>query len=175
MSKPPVRHTRQVETRLLAEYLKERVLPHPFIQKVPLGGIDEELIAKEGTRRAIGFSRPFRPEVDAVVIYDSVIEVIEAKIFKIVDGIAKLPLYASLVPTTPELARYMPRKVGMRLVVPWCSDLVWQMAENMSVVVEIFCPGWVKDEVERYHRYWTADYKRERDEKRKLREYFGVE
>lgn len=175
MSKPEPRKTRQVETRLVAEYLKERVLPHFFIQRVPLGNIDEELVARIGTRAALGISRPFRPEVDAVVIYEGVIEVVEAKIFKIVDGIAKLPLYASLVPHTPELKKYMPRRVGMRLVVPWTSPTLWAMAEKMNVTVEVFCPEWVKEEVERYHSYWTADYRRLREEKQKLRAYFGVE
>ncbi len=63
-----VRKTQQVETRLVAEYLKETYSQFPHISAVPLGVVSETLMAQEGYAKAIRMSRPNRPEVDAVVL-----------------------------------------------------------------------------------------------------------
>lgn len=160
---------------MVAEYGRDRILPHRFIQRQPLGKIDERLVADYGLAKALKYSRPFRPEVDAVAVLPDSLVLIEAKIFKIIDGMAKLPLYASLVPHTPELKEYLPRSIIMRLVVPWTSDNLIIMAKSAGVEIDLFCPEWVESEVERQHRYWTADYRRQRDEKNRMIRYFGLE
>ena len=164
----------QVEVRLVAEYCKQHFLPHPYLQKVPLGKIDERIVAEVGLPRAIRYSRPFRPEIDAIGVLPGALVLVEGKIFKIIDGLAKLPIYASLVPHTPELREYLPRQLIPRLVVPWISDNLEIMAREASVELVLFCPEWVADEVKRMHHYWTADYRRARDERNKMIQYFGL-
>jgi len=169
------RKTRQVETRLIAEYLKERYPEFPFIMKQPLGAVSEELMKTEGYERAIKVMRPFRPEVDAVVILPAHLLIIEAKVWSIVDGLAKLPLYKSLVPATPELKQFFPREIMMQLVVGWTNTNLQIMARDMDVEVKVFRPDWVVEVVEGLHKYWTREYQQAREDKLKMQKYFGVE
>ena len=169
------RKSRQVETRLIAEYLKERYPEFTFIMKQPLGVVSEELMKKEGYQKALGVMRPFRPEVDAVVILPSYFLIIEAKVWSIVDGLAKLPLYKSLIPVTPELKQYMPREVMMQLVVGWTNPNLEIMARSLDVEIKLYCPDWLKQVVEDMHYYWTREYQDARQKKIKMRKYFGVE
>ena len=169
------RKSRQVETRLVSEYIKERYSAFPVIVKQPLGVVSDELMREEGYARALRISRPFRPEVDAVVILPRHLLIIEAKVWSIVNGLAKLPLYKSLVPLTPELRQYMPRQVLMQLVVGWTNTNLKVMARDQGVEVQVFCPPWLEEVVESMHHYWTREYQEERQKKLKMREYFGVD
>ena len=98
------RKSRQVETRMISEYLKENYSEFSYILNVPLGAVPEDIMRKEGYQRALGLSRPFRPMADAVVILPNYLLLVEAKVWNVVNGLAKLPLYKALVPVTPELA-----------------------------------------------------------------------
>ena len=169
------RKSRQVETRLVSEYLKANYPEFPVIMKQPLGVVSEELMKKEGYKRALGLTRPFRPEVDAVVVLPHNLLIIEAKVWSIVNGLAKLPLYKSLVPVTPELKQYMPRGVIMQLVVGWTNPNLEIMARGLDVEVKLYCPDWLQEVVAGMHNYWTREYQEERQKKIAMREYFGVE
>ena len=169
------RKSRQVETRLVAEYLKEHYSSFSFIMKQPLGAVPEEYLKEYGWKKTLGILRPFRPEVDAVVILPSYLLIVEAKVWSIVDGLAKLPLYKSLVPVTPELKQFMPREVLMQLVVGWTNPNLEIMARSMDVEVKVYCPAWMEEVIEGMHKYWTREYQDERQKRLKMREYFGVD
>jgi len=112
--------------------------------------------------------------VDAVAVEHGRLVFIEAKVFKLVDGLAKLPLYASLLPTTPELHDKKDLQVVMRLVAPWTSPNVETMARSQGIEVVVFSPAWIADYVEQYQHYWTAEYREARAERQRLREELGV-
>jgi len=169
------RKSRQVEVRLVAEYLKKEYSKFTFITKQPLGIVSEEYLKEFGWKKALGITRPFRPEVDAVVILPRYLLIIEAKVWSIVNGLAKLPLYKSLVPVTPELKQYMPREVIMELVVGWTNPNLEIMARDMGVRVKIYCPDWLGEVVDGMHKYWTREYRAERAKKLKMREYYNLE
>jgi hypothetical protein len=169
------RKSRQVETRLVAEYLKENFSKFTFITKQPLGKVSETLMAEEGYKRAINLSRPFRPEVDAAVILPRHILIVEAKVWNIISGLGKLPLYKSLVPFTPELQQYMPREVLMELVVGWTNPNLELMARDAGVRVRLYCPEWLQEVVESQHKYWTREYQDVRQKKLRMREVYGLE
>jgi hypothetical protein len=169
------RKSRQVETRLISEYLKDRYSHFTFITKQAVGKVPEDLMASEGYKRAVGLSRPFRPEVDAVVILPRHLIVVEAKVWNIINGLAKLPLYKSLVPVTPELQKYMPREVLMQLVVGWTNDNLEIMAREIGVTVKVYCPDWLKPIVDGMQKYWTSDAVRDREYKKKMREMYGLD
>jgi hypothetical protein len=169
------RKSRQVETRMVAEYLLKTYPKYTFITKQPLGKIPEELQAKEGFKRAVGLMRPYRPEVDAVVILPGALLLVEAKVWNIINGLAKLPLYKSLVPVTPELKQYQHLNVLMELVVGWTNDNLEIMARDLDVRVRMYCPDWLNEIVQGMHKYWTSEYQQQRQDKLKLREYYGIE
>uniref|UniRef100_A0A6M3XLH3 Nuclease n=1 Tax=viral metagenome TaxID=1070528 RepID=A0A6M3XLH3_9ZZZZ len=169
------RKSRQVETRMISEYLKENYDGFTFILNVPLGSVSEDLMREEGYKRAIGLSRPFRPIADAVVILPSYLLLVEAKVWNVVNGLAKLPLYKSLVPITPELKEYMPRGTLMQLVVGWTNPNLQIMARAAGVELKVYRPLWLEEVVESQHRYWTREYRDQREKRLQMREFFGVD
>lgn len=169
------RKSRQVETRMISEYLKEHYSGFPFIMNVPLGVVSEDLMREEGYKKALGMSRPFRPMADAVVILPNYLLLIEAKVWNVVNGLAKLPLYKSLVPVTPELKQYTPQNVLMQLVVGWTNPNLHVMARDAGVDLKVYHPLWLEEVVEDMHKYWTREYRDRREKKLRMREFFGVE
>lgn len=160
---------------MVSEYILANYGQFHVILTQPLGAVDEKLVQEEGTARAIALSRPFRPEVDAIVLLPRYFLIIEAKVWNIINGLAKLPLYKSLVPFTPELKQYQPREVLMQLVVGWTSTNLEIIARDMGVQVVEFHPPWLEEVVEGMHKYWTKEYREERQKKLELREYFGIQ
>lgn len=169
------RKTRQIETRALSEYLLKNYSNFPTISKQPLGQLPHHLVESEGIKRAMGLMRPFRPEVDGLVILPRYIILIEFKVKAVIDGLAKLPMYKSLVQFTPELQEFFPREIIMQLVVGWTNPNLEIMARSAGVTVKVFCPPWLSEYVEEFHKYWTAEYRQKREEKLKLRELMGLE
>lgn len=169
------RKTQQVEVRLVSEFLLKEYPKFETIRAQPLGRVNDSLLASVGYEKGIKMMRPFRPEVDAVVVLPRHLVIIEAKIWNVINGLAKLPLYKSLVPFTPELQRYMPREIIMELVVGWTNDNLAIMARDLDVRVKVFCPAWIEEVVQKMHQYWTRDYQEARQKKLEMREYFGVE
>lgn len=169
------RKSRQVETRMISEYLKENYAGFTFILNIPLGSVSEDLQRKEGYKRALGLSRPFRPIADAVVILPNYLLLVEAKVWNVVNGLAKLPLYKTLVPITPELMEYRPRGVIMQLVVGWTNPNLELMARAADVELKVYRPLWLEEVVESMHRYWTREYRDQREKRLAMREFFGVE
>ncbi len=168
------RRNRQVETRMVSEYLLQHYASFPRLTMVPLGAVDDQLQVQYGYAKAIRMSRPFRPEVDAVVILPRHLLLVEAKVWKVVDGLAKLPLYKSLVATTPEFREYKDLEVIMELVVGWTNVNLETMARAAGVAVKVYSPPWLADEVSRMQSYWTAEYQSERQKKLEMQDYFGV-
>ena len=169
------RKTRQVETRMVSEYIKTNYAQFTVLTAQPVGAIPEALMASEGYQKALGVMRPYRPEVDAIVVLPNHLLLIEAKVWNVINGLAKLPLYKSLIPVTPELKEYMPRDILMELVVGWTNTNLEIMALSAGVAVKVFAPAWLVEVVQSMHKYWTTEYRQERERKLALRDYFGVE
>jgi len=169
------RKTQQVETRLVAEYVKVNYSQFPAITNQPLGVVSAELMAEIGYSKAISMSRPNRPEVDAIVLLPRYFLIIEGKVWHIVDGMAKLPFYASLIPVTPELKEYQPREVIMELVVPWTNPNLEIMCREHNIQLRVYKPDWISDVVNRVTEYSTREYRLAREEKLRNRELLGLE
>jgi hypothetical protein len=169
------RKTQQVETRLVAEYLKDKYSKFPFISKQPLGPVSTDLMAEVGYQKAINMSRPSRPECDAIVLHPNWLILIEAKVWHIVDGMAKLPLYKSLIPFTPELKEYATRPVEMELVAAWTNPSLEIMCRSAGIRLVVYHPEWINDVVNRVKDYGTREYRMAREEKLRNRELLGLD
>lgn len=165
----------QVETRLIAEYCKDRYSAFPFTLKQPLGTVGEDLARQLGYQKALALARPSRPEADAVVRHSMGLILIEAKVWHIIDGLAKLPLYKALVPVTPELADYRDREVLMEIVVPWTNPNLETMAASVGAHVVLYKPIWIEEVVERVQQYTTREYREARENKNRMRELLGLD
>jgi hypothetical protein len=169
------RKTQQVESRMISEYMLQTYSESRFVLGQPLGKVSEALMRDEGYQKALGVSRPFRPEVDALVFLPNTLLLVEAKVWQVINGLAKLPLYKSLVPFTPELRDYKDYPVEMLLVVAWTNSNLEIMARDAGVKLAVYCPAWLADVVNAQHLYWTADYRRAREDKLKLRDMLGLD
>ena len=160
---------------MMSEYVASEYKDFPYMLAVPLGRIPDDVIKDVGYTQAIAFMRPYRLEVDAIVVLPRYLILIEAKVFKTIDGLAKLPLYKSLVPFTPELAQYADREVIMELVVGWTNPNLDIMARDAGVRLKVYAPDWLAAVVEDYHKYWTKEYRDARNQKLELRTMYGID
>jgi hypothetical protein len=100
--------------------------------------------------------------------------IVEAKIFKYMDGLSKLPIYQSLVKSTPELAHW-PQDIEMRLLLPAPITWVLQAASDMGVkVITDFVPEYIKRVWDERDKYWTKDAVTARAEKKRKLEEAGI-
>lgn len=169
------RKSRQVEVRMVSEVLLKYYAKFPSRTGVPLGKIDDKLMATQGYQKAILMSRPYRPEADAVVFLPRYLLLIEAKVWNVVNGLAKLPLYKSLIADTPELAEFKGQDILMEEWVGWTNDNLETMARSAGVTIKVYDPPWLDEVVAGMHNYWTADYQRERQRILETRQNLGLE
>lgn len=157
---------REIEPRWVAEYVAT-FFPREIVKlRTPLGSIPQSLVDEFGADKALRLYRPSRPEVDACVLKKRRIIIIEAKIFKFMDGLSKLPVYRSLIASTPELADFAGWPVDMQLLVAKKVSWVEEAAIKQGIEVVEWSPPWVTQVWEERNKYWTADALLER-EKRK--------
>jgi len=162
---------RELEPRWVSEYMAATYPKAEVRMRVPLGPIPKETSADYGLMKGLRVYRPWRPEVDAAARWTNKTILVEAKIFKYMDGLSKLPVYKSLLPDTPELAHW-PTDVIMELLIPAPITWVLSAAQNQGVrVVHTFVPDYIKQVWEERDKYWTKEAIEQREErKRKLQE-----
>ena len=162
---------RELEPRWVSEYMAATYPKAEVRFRVPLGPIPKETQADYGLMKGLRVYRPWRPEVDAAARWMNKTILVEAKIFKYMDGLSKLPVYKSLLPTTPELA-YWPKDVVLELLLPVSINWVEAAAREQNIkVVSHFVPDYIKQVWEERDKYWTKDAVSLREErKRKLQE-----
>jgi len=148
---------REIEPRWVAEYVAATWPKAQVIYRCPLGSIPEDVERAYGVAKGARIYRPWRPEVDACVLLPGALFLIEGKIFKVMDGLSKLPVYRSLVPLTPELRPYADLPVRMKLLVVKPLPWVRQAAQQMGVELVEYAPNWVVQIWEERDKYWTPE------------------
>lgn len=87
---------------------------------------------------------------------------VEGKIFKVIDGLAKLPIYKDLWPSTPEAREMKNWPVEMRLVAPRTAPWFEEAARAKNITVVVYRPDWVDEYELEYQKYWTKEYRESR-------------
>jgi len=162
---------RELEPRWVSEYMAQTYPKAEVRLRVPLGPIPDATSKDYGLMKGLRVYRPWRPEVDAAARWTNKTIIVEAKIFKYMDGLSKLPVYKSLLQSTPELAHW-PTDVIMELLIPAPITWVISAAGNSGVkVVSHFVPDYIKHVWEERDKYWTKDAIEAREaRKRRLQE-----
>jgi len=155
---------RTIEPKWVAWYVTKTWPEAPVRYRCPLGPIPEEFMKIYGRERAIRVYRPWRPEVDALVRWRRKLILLEAKIFKYMDGLSKLPVYKALIPETPELREYWDWTVDMILLIPTKIPWVIAAGRRTGVIVLVEAPEEVLKIWRERDKYWTREaiYKREK-------------
>jgi len=166
---------RDLEPRWVSYYCAKHY-PRDIVKlRCPLGPIPEDLKKAVGEARGIKMYRPWRPEVDGLVILPGAIRLVEAKIFKYMDGLSKLPVYAGLVPTTPELKSWKDLPVQMVLLIPAKIDWVFTAASQQNIAVDTDAPDFIRQAWEERDRYWTKPYVEKREKRKEFMRRQGFE
>jgi hypothetical protein len=166
---------REVEPRWVAEYVTAHYGGYEARYRVPLGPPLTGTAEQMGTEKALRISRPWRPEVDAVIIEPERLILVEGKIFKVMDGLSKLPIYASLVPETPELADHKHKSIVMELLVVRPLSWVLTAAEKAGIKVVEWAPPWIVQIWEERDKYWAPEAVKLRNERKKVLSKLGYE
>ena len=165
---------REIEPRWVSEYIKEFYAKNEVHLRCPLGSIPDELKELYGPAKAARVHRPWRPEVDALVVLPGAIMLIEAKIQKYMNGLSKLPVYKAALMRTPE---FMPmlegRHVLLQLLLPYPIPWIMELAGEMGVQVIDWVPDWVADIWEDRDKYWTPDYQMKRADRKRILKMLG--
>lgn len=164
---------RSIEPRWVSWYIKETYPNAEVRLRCPLGPIPDALKELYGPAKAARVYRPSRPEVDALVILPGALLLIEAKIFKYMDGLAKLPVYGALVPKTPELMVFSKKPVIMHLLIPKAIPWVMAAAPDLGVEVYTHAPAWLMEIWEERDKYWQPDARMRRADRKALLEKLG--
>jgi len=166
---------RDLEPRWVSWYMSKHY-PREIVKlRCPLGPIPEELKKAFGEAKGIKMYRPWRPEVDGLVILPGAIRLVEAKIFKYMDGLSKLPVYASLIPATPELQAWRNLPVQMILLIPAKIDWVMTAASNTGVLVDTDAPDFIIRAWEERDKYWTKPFVEQRERRKEKLKEMGYE
>jgi len=166
---------RDLEPRWVSWYCSKKY-PRDIVKlRCPLGPVPDKLKEAVGEGKAIKMYRPWRPEVDALVILQGAIRLIEAKIFKYMDGLSKLPVYQSLVIATPELRAWRELPVQMVLLIPERIPWVVAAAEKMGVAVDNDAPDYITQAWEERDKYWTKPYIEKREKRKETLKELGYE
>jgi len=166
---------RNIEPKWVSEYCTTFYPDRPVRYGQPLGPIPEDLIKEHGLEKAIRMYRPWRPECDALIINKNKLILVEAKVRKILDGLAKLPIYKRLIPETPELAPYKGWPIVMRLLTvrayePWIT-----IARELGIELVEWAPTWVKEIWIQHDLYWTREAVELRERRKEVLKRLGFE
>lgn len=164
---------RELEPRWVSEYMLKTYPKAEVRLRVPLGPIPKETQQAYGLMKGLRVYRPWRPEVDAAARWMDKTILVEAKIFKYMDGLSKLPVYKSLVPSTPELSVW-PKDVIMELLIPALITWVIAAARDTGVtVVSDFVPDYIKHAWDERDKYWTKEAVQAREDRKRRLEELG--
>jgi len=170
---PKMKRYRVVEPRWVAEYCTEFYPKDIVLYRCPLGMPPKEVRFGVSLKKALQLYYPYRPKVDALIVTPTAIILVEAKVWKYIDGLSKLPVYAALVKQTPELEKYLPRPVIKRLLVPIIPQWLLPIAKELNVEIINWAPDWVKEVYLERERYYTPEGEAERARRKEILEKLG--
>jgi len=137
------RDYRPVEARLLSEWLAVRHPDERCLQRVRVGSLHPDLVETgmdDGEIRLLG---AWRRWVDAVIIGDREVTLVEAAVFPDPGDVAQLELYTRLWPATPEFQDYVTLPVRGVLLFAIPDPVVQQLAAERNLTVTYYRPLWV--------------------------------
>ncbi|RLC79332.1 MAG: hypothetical protein DRJ03_23710 [Chloroflexi bacterium] len=135
---------KQRERRYVPEYVDEKFPERvAAFYNMPIGPAPEEL-HKAYPEVPLEHFRRWRFFVDAVVVLQDRMILIEGKIRKPAAGLGQLLIYRALLPQTPELKPYANLPIEMRLVTPRPDPRIIWICSSLGITVDIWTKPWVQ-------------------------------
>lgn len=139
----------QRELRLVSEFvLQEWPRARVFFQRRlgPAPVADPTLELPEPEARFLGGHRRW---VDALVVTDAAVILVEGKLEPTAGVISILQLYERLVRIDPELHPFLDRPIRKLVVWPFDDPVLAEIAAEAGVEIRVFRPPWILDELRR--------------------------
>jgi len=169
----PTKLRAEHETRYVSEWVLQNYPKDTVKYRCPLGTAPDMWLKTMGMEKALRSYRPFRPEVDACIITRNELILIEGKIMRVLDGAAKLIIYRDLVDITPELQHLAPLKRRAIVLTPQPPGWAKTITEKHKIEFEIYKPDWLTDYWEWMNKYWTAEERVEREQRKAILQKTG--
>jgi len=129
---------RPLEEEMLVKYLAKRFTGTSIYTHVRLGSPPPIEIPGLDPEKARRMMMPGLPEVDAIVVENGAIWLIEAKVAKEWENLGKMLIYRALLPETPGWEGVDVTKIRPLLVMAKASPLLKQVAERFGVEVDTY-------------------------------------
>lgn len=139
------REYKQRERRYVPEYVNETYPDRVAVFYNMAIGPPPEALQNAHPEIPLAHFRRWRFWIDAVVITENRMILIEGKIRKPAEGLGQLLLYRALLPETPELYPYKGYPVEMVLVTPRPDPRVIGVANNLGINIVIWTKTWVQE------------------------------
>ena len=134
---------RMVERRWVLEYIAVKCKDAIWKAANKRLGPPPPDVAHYGAGLPLGVLQSYTPYVDAVCVFNDRIELIEFKVHDPMKAIAQLLYYRNLALQDPELQRFMPRAIVLKLVY-WKYDArIDAMCKANGIILEIDKPAWL--------------------------------
>jgi len=95
--------------------------------------------------------------VDALIIRKDDLVLIETKIIRVLDGLAKLIVYRQLIGYTPELADYWDYPIKTVLVTPKPPLWFIKVAHDFDIDYVVYAPEWLEPYYKKMDSYTTKE------------------
>lgn len=135
----------QASTTLLAEWC---ALYHPsktVLYEHRLGPVPQSAIGVQVTPAIARMLARSNSYADALIVDDSQLLVVEAKVIALPGAISQVVYYSRLVPQTIDLAPYRALKVTALVLSAVDNPIVAAMANEQGVLYQVYSPQWISD------------------------------
>jgi len=127
-----------LEEEMLVKYLAKKFKGTSIYTHVRLGSPPAIEIPGLDPEKAKRMMMPGLPEVDAIVVEDDKIYMIEAKVAKEWENLGKMIIYRELLPQTPGWEGVDVTKIRPLLVMAKASPLLVEVAKRFGVEVDTY-------------------------------------
>jgi len=132
--------TEQRERRFIVDYVRTRYPNDRAMFNVRLGGIPAKMEGVDIGGLSSNIYKVFNRYVDAIVIAQDRLLLIEAKILVDLGAVSQLEYYRSLVPQSPDLARYSALPIDLQIVTASADPSFVAFAASKGVNIVVFRP-----------------------------------
>jgi len=164
---------RILEPRWVLDYAAKHYPDRPVRPNCPLGPVPQALIDDLGLQKAILTYRPYRPEVDLLVVGDKELILIEAKLGDVYGALGKLVIYRELVPLTPELRHYRDWPVKAVFLCVKAHDPAKAAAKLLGIELEEWAPTYILEAWHQRNLYWTKPAHELRERRKEVLKRLG--
>jgi len=136
----------------MQEFIVQHLSPKQTFFRMRLGGVSAEDAAALPANVSTRVYTVTQRYADAILIYDDIVEIWEAKLIRPLAAITQLQLYERLFRRTPEFSAYACADIDLHLLTPIRDPDLEDICEDNEILIHYWEPEWVSEYLEGYYR-----------------------